>query len=131
MKVPLNLQYALTRNNSRYLVKNLNNQYFTKDPSNVFGRNTARDVGLLRKRARYVVSGEDNKLALVVKGTRGRVLKRKGKRSQLSAPNTTVDKRDYTSLKNMGSRACKYMLWKITRTRRAQKRAVRLASEEN
>ena len=131
MKVPLNLQYALTRNCSRYRLKNLNSQIFSKDPANIFGRSTAKDVGLLRKRARYVETGEEGKLRLVTKSTRGRVVKRKGKKSQRSSRVTSVSQKDYASLKNIGGQACKYLLWKITRTQRALKRAAKIAAEGN
>lgn len=132
MKVPLSLQYALTRNHNRYLVKNLNKQVFTKDPANVFGRFTARDVGLLRGKARYVEPNADNsKLVLVTKRRRGRVTKRKGKRSQVTAPHTSVSRKEFTSVKDMGSKACRVVLWKIVRAKRAQRRASKIAALAN
>merc|ERR1719322_1989262 len=130
MKVPLNLQYALTRNCSRYRLKNLNSQIFTKDPANVFGRNTPKDVGLLRKKARYVVSGEEGKLNLVTKVTCKRVVKRKGKKSQRKAPCTCVSQKEWTSIKSMGGKACTYVLWKVTRAKKAARRAAKIAAEE-
>lgn len=131
MKVPRNLQYALTRNCNRYRLKNLNGQIFTTDPANVFGRNTAKDVGLLRKRTRYVVAGEEGKVNLVTKVSSKRVTKRKGKRSQRTSACTTVSQKEYASVKSMGSKACKYALWKATRVKKAVKRAAKIAAEEN
>jgi len=129
MKVPLNLQYALTRNCNRYLVKNLNSETFSKDPANVFGRNTAKDVGLLRKTARYCVANKDNtKLTAVTKRSRGRVTKRKGKRSQISATQVSHVRAEFNNVGDLKGSVCPYVLWKLNRAKRAQRRAQKLAS---
>ena len=129
MKVPQNLQYALTRNNNRYLVKNLNRENFSRDPANVFGRNTAKDVGMLRDTARYYVTEKDSsKVTVVTKRRRGRVTKRKGKRSQMSASVVTTTRADFTNLGDLKGRVCPYVLWKLNRAKKAQRRAQKLAS---
>jgi len=133
MKVPLNLQYALTRNNNRYLVKNLNSQNFSRDPANVFGRNTAMDIGMLRDTARYYTTQKDSsKLTVVTKRRRGRVTKRKGKRSQMTASMVTQTTKDFTNLGDLKGKVCPYVLWKLNRAKKAQRRAEKLnAMAEN
>ena len=129
MKIPVSLQYALTRNNNRYLVKNLNGQVFTADPSNVFGRNTALDIGMLRKNSKFLVTSKDNSKTLVSsKVTRGRITKRRGKKSGLSSAKVTVSVAEFGTIKSMGKKSCLYQLWKVNRSKKAQRRARRIAA---
>ena len=129
MKIPVSLQYALTRNNNRYLVKNLNGQVFTADPSNVFGRNTASDIGMLRKNSKFLVTSKDNSKTLVSsKVTRGRITKRRGKKSGVSSAKVTVSVAEFGSIKSMGKKRCLYQLWKVNRSKKAQRRARRIAA---
>jgi len=132
MKVPQNLQYALTRNNNRYLVKNLNRQTFTRDPSNVFGRNTAMDIGQLRKRRMFFEANKDNTSLVVVSQRRqGKVTKRRKKRSGLNAKVTVTARREAKSLGDLGGKVCRMGLWKLNRLRRAQRKAKQMAELED
>lgn len=134
MKIPVSLQYALTRGNNRYLLKNLNREVFTKDPANTFGRNTAMDLGWLRKRSVYPVTSKDGSTVLVAtKLSRGRITKRRGKKSGLTSKVVTVGTAEYDGIKSLGKKVCVYELWKINRAKKALKRGKRLAAtaEEN
>jgi hypothetical protein len=111
------------------LVKNLNNQNFSRDPANVFGKNTAKDVGMLRDTARYYVTEKDSsKVTVVTKRRRGRVTKRKGKRSQMSASQVTKTSGDFANVGDLKGKVCHFVLWKLNRAKKAQRRAQKLAS---
>ena len=129
MKVPLNLQYALTRNCNKYLVKNLNRQVFTRDPANVFGRNSAMDVGVLRKKTVFAEVNDD-KVTVVSHRRTGRVTRRRNKKSGLNSQVRTVTRRELKSLKSLGGKLCRMELWKVNRLRRAQRRAQRISAME-
>lgn len=129
MKVPVLLQYALTRNNNCYLVKNLNNQVFSKDPANVFGRNTAFDHGMLRERDSYLVASKDKSKVIVgKKKSTGRITKRRGKKSCLSAKRVTFTSEEFTTIKTLGRKHCPYVYWKVVRAEKARRRGRRLAA---
>merc|ERR1719469_507495 len=122
MKVPLTLQYALTKNNSSYLNRNLNRERFCNDRFSVFGRYTQKDCGHLRSVAKYVTTSDDNsKLVVVTKRTAGRITKRTG----CNAPNTKVTRADTKAQNATGRGACKHSVWRAKRVEKVRKAAAK------
>ena len=130
MKVPRNLQYTLTKNCNRFLVRNLNGEIFTNDPFRVFNRNTAKDQGFLGNTGKYLEVGKENKsLVLVTKKQTKRITKRKGKRSSRKSTVTTVTKTDTQVPNSLGSTKCCGQVFREKRVEKARKRALVLAED--
>jgi hypothetical protein len=129
MKVPQNLQHMLTRNNNRFLNKNLNGEIFTSDLYNVSSRQSPKDLGYLRKKSNRVETTEDNKgLVRVTKRQRGRIVKRKEKKSS-SKGVEVVFTRKPDSLRNPGS-CCHFVAIKARRLNKARQRALKFAENQ-
>ena len=129
MKVPANLQRELTRNQNKWLRKNVTGERWVAASFSVTNNNRSCQPWLLNKYRMLKPTDEAGKFELVTVRRSKRVTKRKGKRSSQKAPRVTVSVTSTTSKNTFGRQSCDYLVQKAKRVYRAAKRAARIERE--